>query len=283
MIARILKEPVVQFALIGVALFVYFQTTAENGPAEAATAQQVEISEAEIARMLDRYRTVWRRPPSLDELQSLVDTAIREEILVREALTLGLDRGDAAIRNRLRQKMQFLTDSAAQSLEPGDNMLQAHLDANPDRFALPPRIGFEQIYLGTEAGADAVAAIRAALDGGAAFDTLGERSLLPAIVPSSARVQVDGGFGTGFFDALAALEPGEWAGPVSSGFGLHLVRVTERTGGTLPDLAEIRDKVLFDWRREQAQTLAEAQYQVLSAGYEVIAPDTATLERLLQE
>ncbi|MCA0871324.1 peptidyl-prolyl cis-trans isomerase [Seohaeicola saemankumensis] len=279
---KLLREPIVHFVLIGVLLFVYFDLSAEPAPA-AGPADVVTVDRPEVSRIIDRYTEVWKRPPTEAELETLVTAAVREEIMVREALALGLDRGDAAIRNRLVQKMQFLTESATRSLDPSDEVLQDHLDANAERFAAPPVVAFEQIFLGPEPSEDEIADVRAQLAAGVPPQELGQRSLLPAALPLASPRQVDGAFGAGFAAALAAAEPGAWSGPYRSGFGQHLVRVSERRDGGVPALATVRDKVLFDWRRTQAETLAEAQFDALAERYKVTVPDREALREILAQ
>lgn len=276
---RVLKEPLLHFAVLGVALFAWFKLTAD--PVQTEDPKAVSVSDAALSQMVAQYQSVWKRPPSEEELASLAQNAIREEVMVREALALGLDRGDAVIRNRLRQKMQFLTDSAAQSMEPGDDVLRAHLADNADRFLTQATVSFDQVYLGQSPAEQEVQAALQALRSGGDPAAFGRGALLPPQIADATRTQVDGGFGTGFFDELAGMEPGSWQGPVRSGYGLHIVRVTGVIPAKLPEFSEIRDKLLFDWRSAQAQALSDAQFEALSARYDVIMPRPDALQKAL--
>jgi len=279
---RILREPVAHFALFGVALFVWFTLVNDEKPV-AGQSQEIVISAVGVSRMAEQFKSVWHRNPTEQELTGLVNGAVREEILVREALALGLDRGDAAIRNRLMQKMQFLTESAAQTLVPQDEVLRAFMRDNPDSYEVPEKIAFDQIYLGQNASDEAVENALAALVQGADPQTLGRGGLLPGTVPPSTQRQTEGTFGTGFFEALKGVEQGRWAGPVKSGYGAHLVRVNEVRPAALPDFEEVREKVLFDWRRAEAKALAEAQFDAMKARYVIVTPDGAAMKQALEE
>ena len=193
-----------------------------------------------------------------------------EEANVREALELGLDRGDAVIRQRLNLKMQFLSESGAAVLEPEDAELQAYLDANPERFMQPPDIAFEQVLLPQEGAASE---IRLLLENGADPATLGVASLLPSSFPMTPAPVIDRTFGAGFDAALAALPLNSWQGPVPSGYGQHLVRVTDRSDPTLPPLSEIRNRVEAEWRADRTKTLRESYTQAMLARYSVTLPD----------
>jgi hypothetical protein len=283
MIKRILTEPLFHFALLGAAIFVAFRLM--SGPAAPTQAETARIvfDEADIAQLVAQYREVWRRPPTEQELAALVDRQIDQAVMVREARALGLDRNDPVIDNRLQQKMTFLAASLAQSMDPGDEVLAAHMAENVERFTAEARISFDQVFLGPAPDAATVERIRTALEAGEDPGTLGERSLLPNSVSGQGRTAVDGTLGTGVFDRFAALPAGTWAGPVETGYGLHLVRVTDLAEDRPLTLEEARDKVLFDWRRASAETLTEAQLADLRSRYEIAAPDAETLRRALAE
>jgi len=89
---------------------------------------------------------------------------------------------------------------------------------------------------------------------------LGERSFLPARLGLSTPNAVDGVFGKGFFDLVAELSSGEWAGPLVSAYGVHLVRILDTLPARTPPLEEIRDAVLKNWRAAKAQEIRERDY-----------------------
>lgn len=192
-----------------------------------------------------------------------------EEILVREAKALGLDQGDGIIRNRLAQKMTFLTASVAQSMLPDDEVLVAHMEANRDRFTKPGMLAFDQIGLPDRADADTALA---ALNAGADPEEIGTRSLLPPYLPLTSDHGIDATFGRDFYAKLADLPEKVWVGPVRSGYGAHLIRLTDRKEPVLPPLDAIRDQVLADWRRERSDALTAAQFDAFRESYEIETP-----------
>jgi hypothetical protein len=76
----------------------------------------------------------WHRPPTLEEMRNLLDSKIREEVLSREAATLGLDKDDTVIRRRLRQKLEFVSDDSVARTEPTDADLRDYLQSHPESF-----------------------------------------------------------------------------------------------------------------------------------------------------
>lgn len=269
---RILKEPLFHFFLIGAAIFIWFHIVAPDNET-VEDLEVITIDENDVALLSSRFETQWKRPPSDAELKALVDASIREEVLVREARKLGLDRGDPLIRTRLSQKMDYLTEAIATSIVPEDEDLEAFLQENAERYATPVMVAFHQVFLGEKPGEaeieNALATLRAKQD----VSDLGGSTLLPASMPLSATRVIESVFGGGFSKGITEVETGRWTGPIQSGYGIHLVQVVAVEPSRTPPLAEIHDAVLRDWRREMSEALAQAQYDTLAENYEIVAPD----------
>ena len=279
LLLRLLREPLLHFLAIGGLIFVLFAAMSEPGPEPTDT---IVVGPERIEQLARGFQAVWRRPPIDDELRAMIDDFVREEIYYREALALGLDRNDTVVRRRLRQKMEFLTDSGAEILEPVAGELEAYLLANEKTFRRGPRLAFEQIYLGDTPGQETITRSLSALRSDPVTDpsTLGEPTLLPAQLGFSPPNAIDGVFGKGFFELLAELPPGVWAGPVVSAYGVHLVRIGESLAARTPPLEEIRDNVLRDWKAAKARELRELHYARLRERFivEIRRADIATAE-----
>ncbi len=275
---RILKEPLFHFFLIGAAIFGWFHIVAPEYQT-AETSETIAIDEEDVAALSSRFKARWKRPPNGTELQSLVDASIREEVLVREARKLGLDRGDTVIRSRLSQKMDFLTEAIAMSVVPKDEDLQAFVDQNPDRYATSDKVAFTHVFLGERPSEAEIESALAALPETDDISAFGTSTLLPASMPLTATKVIDSVFGTGFSTGLLQAETGRWTGPVQSGFGTHLVQVIAVEPSQTPPLADIRDAVLRDWRRATSEDMARAQYETLAASYEIVTPDLSGLAK----
>jgi hypothetical protein len=265
-----LREPLVHFVIIGVLIFVLFMGL-NDPPPDQGPGNTIIVELELIEQLTASFQAVWLRAPNEDERRALIDNFVREEIYYREALTLGLDRNDAMVRRRLQQKMEFLTDSGADLLEPVAGELEAHLLANPQTFGRPPLLAFEQIYLGATADSQSVERSLLALQSDPATDhtTLGERTLLPAVLSLSPSVAIDGVFGLGFFEQVAELPPTLWAGPVESSYGLHLIRILDNQPAEMPPLEQVHDAVLRDWKASKAMEVRELYYARLRERYVV--------------
>lgn len=268
---RILKEPLFHFILIGIAIFGWFYLISPKDDATEPN-ETITIDQRDVETLIARFEANWRRTPSTEEVEALVDGLIREKVLVREAQKLGLDRGDPVIRTRLSQKMDFLTEALALSVTPEDDVLEAYLAENTERYALPPQIAFDQVFLGNGADTDEVKRVLAVLRSGDDPVAVGAASLLPASLPLTATRVVDATFGAGFSRNLRNMQHGQWVGPVQSGYGQHLVRVVETTPGKVPALEAIRETILQDWRRATGADLARAQYESLAEQYDIVRP-----------
>ena len=268
LLLRLLREPLLHFLGIGGLIFVLFAAVSEP---DSEPADTIVVGPERIEQLAKGFQAVWRRPPSDDELRAIINNFVREEIYYREALALGLDSNDTVVRRRLRQKMEFLTDSGAEILEPVAGELETYLVANEMTFRRGPRLAFEQIYLGETLAPESIRLTLSALqsDPLAGHSKLGERTLLPAQLGLSPPEAVDGVFGKGLFERLAKLKPGVWAGPVASAYGVHLIRIGESLAARTPPLEEIRDAVLRDWKAAKARELRELYYARLRAHYVV--------------
>ncbi len=160
------------------------------------------------------------------------------------------------------EKMEFLLDTGAYLQKPAAGELKAYFAANQDFYRSGLRLAFEQVYLGEDPAAEAISLSLGALRSDPPADParLGERSLLPPQLRLSPPTAVDGVFGKGFFDLVAKLPPREWAGPVRSSYGVHLIRIIDTLPAQTPPLEEIRDAVLRNWREAKAQEIREQDY-----------------------
>lgn len=279
---RILREPLLHFAVLGIAIFALFWVIGDTEGSQNAGAfgpdRTIVIDEGDTARLDAGFEALWNRPPDAEERAALVENLITEEILVREALSLGLDQNDAVIRNRLRQKMDFLLEASAPQ-DDDDAALTAWFEENGARFVEPPRLAFTQVFIGPEAPSeDQIAELQYELAQGLPPETAGVATLLPMQVPLAPEASIDGTFGRGVFAQVLQLGTDAWEGPVQSGYGYHLVRVDEVQQAKNPELSEIRPRVEAVWRDEIAATAKAERLAALRDQYEVIRTDGANAE-----
>lgn len=267
---RASREPLVHFLGLGVAIF-GLQAWVVGGPGE--TDRRIEITRAEVEGLAEMWSRSRGRPPTAEELRGLAADRVREEVLAREAVALGLDRDDVVVRRRLAQKMEFLLEEVA-SLEPSEEALRAFFEERADRYAVPGRVSFRHVYFSPERHEDAETSARRALEAlrrGEAEDAgpWGDPLPLEPGFRDLSESDVASLFGDGFARTLGTLDPGRWEGPVRSGYGLHLVRVDARRPARAARLEEVRERVLRDWRHARREELERAAFARLRERYEV--------------
>ena len=271
---RWLQEPLFHFLLIGAALFALFYQVAEP---ESASDNRIVISEADIDRMITLFERKLQRLPTQQELNGLVEAQIREEILYREALAMGLDQDDTIVRRRMAQKVEFMFNDLVDAAEPADEELQRFLNDNPDKFIEPARTSFVHVYLNADKRGDGVEQDAAQLletlssepDAGDAT-AAGDAFMFGYAFENQSEQQVSRMFGSDFAQSLATVTTGSWQGPVVSGYGLHLVHIKDRSEARLPPLAEVRDVVLYELLAERRQQANQAFFKNLRERYDVI-------------
>ena len=220
------------------------------------------------------------------ELRGLVAGFLEEELFAREAKALGLDQNDTIVRRRLAQKLTFLIDDTSRIVEPVDEVLRRFYDANAERFQTEARVSFTQLFFNPEKRQHAEFDARAALMSISATGASGAAAMGDAILLENEFHEVDeqtvsNAFGADFARAIFLLKPGSWAGPVKSGYGVHLVRVTDLRPSTLRPFEHVRPKILEEWRHQQETEAKAAYLGKLREKYGVVIEDN--VNRLLAQ
>jgi hypothetical protein len=272
----VLKEPLVHFLVLGGLLFGLYQWRSGG---TGAGSNRIVVTAGQMASLAASFERTWMRPPTTPELKGLVGDFVREEIAVREATGQGLEQGDIVIRRRLRQKFEFLLEDEIAATAPTDAELEAWLAAHPDQFHRELVIGLRQVFVSTDrrgaAARDAATAILARLKAGVDPQTLGDPTLLPLEVEPTRLSDVERQFGDSFATAVAALDPGQWTGPVESGFGLHLVFVTKKIPGSAPTLDQVRGEVTRELLAARRAAGMDSLYERLSRKYRITVEQPA--------
>jgi hypothetical protein len=251
-ITRWLREPLLQFLTLGLLLFVaYHELDRTAGPRPG----RIELTADDLRQVRIAWLAQGRPDLTSEQMESLVEARIREEILYREGLALGLDRGDAIVRRRVAQKMEFLFEDVAALQEPAAEELQAWFAQHAERFTLPARATFRHLYFspdrrGQRARDDAARALQETA--GKPMDSpeaaaLADPFMFQDYYGDRAPDDVAKTFGPGFAQALFEVAPGAWAGPIGSGYGWHLVWVDSITPARVPAFEEVQPDVKTAW------------------------------------
>jgi peptidyl-prolyl cis-trans isomerase C len=276
---QLLREPLIHFLLIGGALFGVY-ALAPDARTGTPASKEIRLSLDEISQLTQLYQSQWRRPPTPQELQRLVENKVQQEILYREALAMGLDKDDEIVKRRMAQKMQFLAEDVAAAREPTTGELTSWFEKNSAKFAQPPRLSFRHLYFspdrrGARARTDAEQAL--AKLAGQPVDakiagSLADPFMFQEYYRDRAPEFLGKEMGPQFALAVARLTPGSWQGPVESGFGWHLVFVDTVVPGRVPAFEEVEADVRTAWLGEQKAVAWEKAYTKMRANYTVLLP-----------
>jgi parvulin-like peptidyl-prolyl isomerase len=274
-----LREPLLHFLLFGGLLFLLYGL---QNPGVDDNSDRIVITEADIDRLIALWERRWQRPPTQLELEGLIEQQIREEVLYREALAMGLDQNDTIVRRRLAQKVEFISADLAAQAEPTEADLAEYLAAHADKFEVPGRISFVHVYLnadkrGARVQEDAQRLLEELTRANSDVDIMaaGDPFMLGQEHEQLTEQGVARLLGNDFAGQLFGLPVGAWQGPVASGYGLHLVRIDSKSSARQPQLDAVRDRVRDEWLSEQRRTLDEAFYSELRKRYEITVESSA--------
>jgi hypothetical protein len=241
----------------------------------------VVVEANRVNAFVAQWKSRWNRPPTRGELDGLIDSYIREEILYRQAVAMGLDEDDPVTRRRMAQKLEFLTNDLVRLAEPKEGELEKYFAENIALFTAPDEITFLQVFFDPDQRDettldDAKAELARLRNAGVPNpDTLesGDRFMMQNYHRSISALELRKQFGEGFAGAVLELRAGSWHGPVLSGYGVHLVYVYEHLKAPQPDLEEVRPTVLQEWQSLQMKSFNEKFYEGLKSRYEIIIED----------
>lgn len=257
---RFFRDPLFRFCLIGLAIFVLY---AWWQPPGGDSGDHIEVSQSRIDAWRGQYRKDHGRLPSAEEQQHQIGLWVDEEVLYRQALRLGLHQNDSIVRRQLIQKMGFVIEGATPLPPPSDAELQAFLDADPERYGHAPAVSLEQVFLsrgrhGSQLQSQAEQTLAQLQQAPDDYVGLGDSFITGQRIAAQNERQLRADFGKSFVEQIRSLPAGQWQGPIESGFGLHLVRITERMPFRAAQLGEVRRQVEVDYRLHR-QALARRE------------------------
>lgn len=273
---RLVREPVVQFLVLGGGLFAAYSALA---PLEEPPREEIVVAAGRVESLAANFERAWHRRPTDEELDGLVQDYIAEEVLYREAVKLGLEQDDLVVRRRMRQKMELLLGDAVSAAAPDDDSLRQYYEANKEQYRQPTRFSFRQIFLGPGNGRpapEAWAALAEELNGQAIVDigSLNTASPLPVDMAQATKAEVSRLFGEDFSAALQELMPHRWSDPLRSAYGWHLVQVSEIRPSADGSLEEVRDKVERDFLYDRERGAQAELIEQLKKRYVITVEDS---------
>jgi PPIC-type PPIASE domain len=258
------REPLVHFLALAALLFVAYDLL------EPSEQEPLVIDHASIDELVDQQATLLGRPLTDEERRSIVERAIDDAVLLREAYRRGLDQ-DAVVRRHLVQKMRFVLGEDV--LEPAEAEIRAYLAANRERYRSPPTVALAHVFYADPARVPD--GLLAQLQNGRGIDGLGDplstlgdtllrytlRDLMGLVGPDVARR---------VFEAPA----GEWRGPLRSERGVHFMRVAAHHPPSIPSFEELEPYLRQDWSLDQQQRATAVRLAELRRNYRIVVEQT---------
>ncbi|MDR9776998.1 peptidylprolyl isomerase [Rhizobium hidalgonense] len=276
---RLLSEPLLHFVAAGALLFGGYQllTPARD---DVATTNRIVLTKDDVRQLAISWLAQGRSTPTPEQVRGLVDQKVTQEILFREAVSLGLDRDDEVVKRRLAQKMDFLASDVAALQEPTDAELKAWFEKNSETFALPAHATFRHLYFSTdrhgketkEAAAAALASIEGKSPESSEAAAIGDPFMFQSFYGDATPDQMAKEFGPEFSEALFQLTPGKWAGPVKSGYGWHLIWIDSIEPGRIPTYAEVMPNVKAGWIDDKYREIKNSALDEMRVRYSVVVP-----------
>ncbi len=260
---NLIKEPIVQFAFLGMLLFAIDHALLINRD----DPRNVLIDDRQIEQFIEIFEQGQGRPPSGREINNMVIAWAQNEILYREARRMGLDRGDDMIRNRLILKQRNVLFNNVVLDHPTENQLQQFFEFNHAAYHTPARYDLEMVVLpGHYDLTDARALMETAKVKGLPETHPGNRYRYQNRIEDNVIAM----FGKQGSEAILSSEPGggSWS-LISNEQGHHLVRITARHGAVVPSLASVRSRVIQDWERYSGDAQIADQTYNLARHYQV--------------
>ena len=216
---KVIREPLVHFLAIGVLIFTFYGFWGQQDTRDQE--RVISITPGEIAWLTNSWEKTWNRPPTPEERKGLIDQYLRELVLYREAVAMGLDRDDAVIRRRLAQKLEFLSNDLITPQLPTNDELQAYFAEHLDRYQPPALVTMTQVFIdpdlrGDQTLADAegikqqLIALKEPPNDARSY---GDAFMLQSYYPERSEAELMKLFGSGFAKSVFELVPGQWHGP----------------------------------------------------------------------
>lgn len=283
---RLFKEPLIQFLILGA--MIYGAYALFGAPEDDYRDSRIVVDANRIDSMIGEWERRWNRPPSRQELDDLIQQFIKDDVLYRQAVAMGLNEDDPVMRRRMAQKLEFLTSDLSEMQVPAKGELEQFFEEHQKSYRDPDRISFSHVYFdpdkregATLVDAEAtLARLREMGEPGEEVSLLGDRFMLQSYFESATELDIRRQLGSGFSEVVTGLEPGQWYGPVMSGYGVHLVYVYEHFTAPPPVLENVQARVLADWHARKSEQFNAQFLEDLKNRYEIVIDEIPT-DRLL--
>jgi hypothetical protein len=274
---KFIKNPLVFYFVLGFVVFGLHSFLNSEKQDKKEDPFTVDVTSADIGWIRSSWEARMKRQPVQHELQGLIDRFIRDEILFREALAMDLDDRDLVIQRRLVQKLTFVFEDLAETMEPTDDELKNYLRKNQEKYRIPEMMSFTQVYFNPskrknvmEEAKTVLARLKHAERAPEEAVSLGDAIMIDASFRQKSPDEVARVLGSEFADKLFSIDEKGWQGPIVSTFGLHLVYISDHIASRMPEFENIRKNVQYDFMYDLKKEVIDDAYKALKSRYTIL-------------
>ena len=259
-IKQLSKEPTVHFFVIAIVIFAIYGISALNNN------NFLEVDQREIDARIFMQEMATGQDLSDAQREFIASSYVEEQILVREAIAIGLDN-DARIHDMLAQKMRHVLSGDV--IQPTQIELNEYYQNNIQTYQTIPSVSVNEIVL-NDLDEIPNAAQQLLKQGASADEILDLSPGTGAPLPNVNHVDLSNIFDPEFANNVFNAQTSAWIGPFRSNRGQHFLKITERTEARLPPIEEILDRVRLDWITQEEEVRLQEEINKLWDQYTII-------------
>ena len=268
LVDKLINEPTVHFFVIAVVVFIVYAISNFSGD------DVIELDQREIDARILMQEMVSGQPLTSEQQEFITASYVEEQILVKEAVELGLDN-DARIHDMLAQKMRHVL--SGDIIQPTPAELESFYSSNSELYRAPATVSVDELILDTRN--EIPIEIQTLISEGVNSDEILEMaSGSSAPLPNANHLDLSNIFAPEFADAVFQSQGNEWIGPFSSNRGQHFLKIIERSEERIPPMAEIADRVRLDWITQEEEIRLQQEVNKLWDRYEIIINDDGSAQ-----
>lgn len=265
---KLIKEPLIHFLLIGLSIFILYGIVGESESDE----NTIVFNSYDLNNILSKWELQWKRPPTEEELKNSIEQNIKQELFYQEALKMNLDHNDEIIKRRLSQKMEFLSNDLVNMQPPTEEELKAFYNSNKSNYLSNFSFTVHQITFSYDNHNSPLYQSKSALNTVnitelESLKNKGDNMPYPSYFENSDENQIRRSLGKEFVDGLKKSELNTWIGPIKSGFGYHLVYITDKKEPEPIPFQQIKDRIQNDFNYQRQQEMDASLFNEIKKQY----------------
>ena len=275
--SKLFKNPLVYFFILGFVVFGLHSTLNREKQFQNVDPFTVNVTSSDIEWIRSSWEARMKRQPTQQELQGLIDRFIHDEILFREASAMDLDERDLVIQRRLVQKLTFVFEDLAETVEPTEDELKKYMQENQENYRIPEMISFTHVYFNPDKRKDVLkdaekilAQLKSAQSAPDQAVSLGDTIMIDPTFRQRSPDEVARTLGRQFANELFSAGEMGWQGPIISGFGVHLVYIENRSASKMPEFGIIREDVKNDFLYDRKKQVVDIAYNAAKSKYTIL-------------